>query len=72
MAQLKAPCKNCKNRVLGCHSTCEKYKEFYELNEQRKAEQDKAREIDLVLHSYNKSKTYASKIDSYGKKKHII
>lgn len=72
MAQLKAPCKNCKNRVLGCHSTCEKYKEFYELNEQRKAEQDKAREIDLVLHSYNISKTYASKIDSYGKKKHIV
>lgn len=23
-----APCKDCKDRVLGCHSTCEKYNAF--------------------------------------------
>lgn len=33
----KAPCKDCPNRQVGCHSTCEKYltfrKERNELNE---------------------------------------
>ena len=24
----KAPCQGCTDRALGCHSTCEKYKEF--------------------------------------------
>ena len=24
----KAPCKGCEERALGCHSTCERYKEF--------------------------------------------
>jgi len=23
-----APCKDCTNRILGCHSTCEKYQEY--------------------------------------------
>lgn len=23
-----APCKDCKDRVLGCHSTCQRYLEF--------------------------------------------
>ncbi len=25
---MNAPCKDCPDRVLGCHSTCEKYKAF--------------------------------------------
>ena len=25
---LSAPCKDCGDRVIGCHSTCEKYKQF--------------------------------------------
>jgi hypothetical protein len=25
---MNTPCKNCPNRFLGCHSTCEPYKEF--------------------------------------------
>lgn len=66
---VKIPCKNCKDRSLGCHSTCKEYKDFYELNEQRKAEKDKEREVNRVLHGYNKCKATASKIDSYGKKK---
>lgn len=27
---LSAPCKGCGDRVLGCHSTCDKYKQFAE------------------------------------------
>lgn len=30
MSNCKAPCKNCPDRHLGCHSDCEKYKEFAE------------------------------------------
>lgn len=29
----KAPCKDCKDRHLGCHDTCEKYLEFKHENE---------------------------------------
>lgn len=41
----KAPCKDCPNRQVGCHSTCEKYivfrKERDELNElKNKAKND--------------------------------
>lgn len=29
-----APCKDCTDRELGCHSKCEKYKAFKEWNDQ--------------------------------------
>lgn len=31
-----APCKDCKDREIGCHSKCERYKEFVEENEKLK------------------------------------
>lgn len=27
---MKVPCKDCKDRELGCHSQCERYKEYHE------------------------------------------
>ena len=30
----KAPCKNCADRVVGCHDKCQRYKEF--VDEKRK------------------------------------
>ena len=30
------PCKDCGDRMVGCHSTCPKYGEFYIQNEKRK------------------------------------
>lgn len=30
MNKYDSPCKDCNDRVLGCHSTCTKYKEFKE------------------------------------------
>lgn len=33
----KAPCKNCGDRVVGCHEGCQRYKEFVE--EKRKNEE---------------------------------
>ena len=29
---MKAPCYNCEKRVLGCHGTCEDYKDFNKKN----------------------------------------
>lgn len=36
-----SPCKHCKERYFGCHSECERYKEYDELNK-------KIRELRLV------------------------
>ena len=33
---MKAPCKNCTDRVVGCHSTCEKYKDWKKKDKERK------------------------------------
>ena len=33
---MKAPCKNCTDRHLHCHSKCEKYLKFLAENEKRK------------------------------------
>ena len=42
---IKAPCKDCKDRKVGCHSTCEKYKAYQESNSKiRKARVQKAQE----------------------------
>ena len=30
---MNVPCKDCPDRVLGCHSVCEKYKRFHEERE---------------------------------------
>ena len=43
MKKIDAPCYGCPDRYLGCHDTCEKYKEFKnlrnEINEKRYKEQ---------------------------------
>lgn len=31
-----APCKDCKERIVGCHATCKKYKKYREQLEQFK------------------------------------
>lgn len=31
-----APCKDCEERKLGCHSICPRYRDFCEKNEERK------------------------------------
>lgn len=36
MNKPKAPCKDCKERRLGCHSECEKYDHFLAENEEYK------------------------------------
>lgn len=38
---MKAPCKNCADRKLHCHSTCEKYLEFANAKEEEREKQHK-------------------------------
>lgn len=41
----KSPCKECEERKSGCHSTCEKYKEYRESIDHIKNEKKKEAEI---------------------------
>ena len=36
---MKAPCYNCKDRELGCHSSCNKYSEYRSLTEKARDKQ---------------------------------
>lgn len=46
---IKAPCKGCEERVLGCHSTCEKYIEYAKAQEEYRQARNKAK----ILHNNN-------------------
>ena len=41
---MKAPCKDCETRYVGCHGRCEKYLEFKKANDERLKQ--KSHEID--------------------------
>lgn len=47
----KNSCKDCNERKVGCHSNCEKYKEFYKKNEEKKAiiQNNKAKDLCLTI-----------------------
>jgi hypothetical protein len=48
-ARPNAPCKDCKERHVGCHAECERYKEFAEENRRRHDEACKAYVIEQGL-----------------------
>lgn len=45
-ATLKSPCMECDCRHMGCHCTCENYKEYKEELERRRAEAKEKNDID--------------------------
>ena len=47
---MTAPCKDCPDRVLGCHSSCDKYKAFREERD-RELEQRKLQAMGRTLDS---------------------
>lgn len=53
----KVPCKNCENRHLACHDTCEAYKQFAKENEESRKQ--------LTEENFNKSTLYAIKRRRY-------
>nr|DAS64959.1 MAG TPA: hypothetical protein [Caudoviricetes sp.] len=55
---LHSPCKNCEERILHCHETCTKYLEYYEANENVKAERIKAKKERDLLFRKNKQRKH--------------
>lgn len=45
----KIPCRGCKERSERCHGSCERYKAWLVINEERKAEEKKMRERDSAI-----------------------
>lgn len=44
-----SPCKDCRSRKLGCHGTCEKYKQYRELIDKASDKARKERVIDSLF-----------------------
>lgn len=59
---MKAPCYNCTNRILNCHSTCESYKSYQGtrdvINENRKIAT--AKRDDLIKSVFERRKKFGS------------
>ena len=51
-------CYNCKNRVVGCHSTCEKYEQYKQYLQRIK---DKKEEEHKIYANHKRSKVYGRK-----------
>ena len=49
---MKNPCKDCAERHVGCHGTCESYKDWKAENDAKKAEQQKKRIEEYAFNSY--------------------
>ena len=58
---LKAPCKNCPDRYLGCHDHCEKYREF---DEERKRIRELAARQKQTTHDYFGVRNYHLRKDT--------
>lgn len=52
MGQAKAPCKDCSNRAVGCHSVCVKYKEYKQTLETEKERHRAFSEPNRIFNEY--------------------
>jgi len=48
----KAPCKDCEDRFIGCHSVCDIYKEFQ--YKQEKEYGERLKRLDIMNYTYTK------------------
>ena len=55
-ANLSNPCYKCPDRVLGCHSTCEKYQQFSKDSAEQREKIRQSKQASSVLNSYNPNK----------------
>lgn len=53
---INSPCLNCTKRKLGCHSTCDRHKEFQEKNGELKAKRRAENAIYEVYRDYKEEK----------------
>lgn len=60
---MRAPCKDCKDRMIGCHSTCEKY-QAYRLQQDEIARQRRIgveRQTNYLDYKHEKTKRLGGK-----------
>ena len=63
---IKVPCKGCTDRVMKCHSTCERYKEYRAALEKLGEKAQKTREINDAHYDNRKRMLHArSKVPKY-------
>lgn len=55
------PCKDCIDRKVGCHSTCENYKKFQEISEHIKTQRNKEKETRTLKEAKTPSRRVMSK-----------
>ena len=65
---MKAPCKDCPNRQVGCHSSCKAYQEFSAERESVREARLKQREESEFFRDMSRQKEKATK--NYRRKKH--
>lgn len=62
------PCYKCTDRELGCHSRCNKYKDFLVQNEARR-EAERAARKDVEYFAETKARSYFYKVRKYSERK---
>jgi hypothetical protein len=71
----KAPCKNCADRELGCHSTCPLYLDFLEYQKERKAIIAENRRADnefVHCRRYSRQRAASAAVEQAGKIKRYM
>lgn len=56
MMKLIAPCKDCKDRVVGCHSVCEKYITYRILKDKENEDREKQAALERDLNIIEKNR----------------
>jgi len=60
---MNAPCHGCPDRHVGCHGTCERYKEYSEERQRIRAERQDS--YQLYVTNDAKDKAYRKKLNRY-------
>lgn len=50
--KLKPPCYKCEERKLGCHGSCDKYKEYRDMKDKQNNEVNKIKEVGYWQRDY--------------------
>lgn len=53
---LRAPCKDCPDRHLGCHGTCEKYQEYKKRHDEEVAALQSEKDAYADMYNYREEK----------------
>jgi len=69
----KAPCKECDHRAVGCHATCEQYKDWQIVHEDERAQlrrnMSAAKEADYFLVVTKNERIRAARYNDYARRR---